>query len=79
MSARFIINFTLGLHLISAWGGAAAGGYEAYNNSYTRYFSKSSDDFYTASARGLVRGAYYPYNTITRVPQILISEKPPWV
>ena len=94
MSVKYIFNFAITLHLISAWGGAVIGGYETYTNRKEcsqvwgscpvnqnvgpRYFSASGDDLYSGSARGLIRGVYYPYKTLTHVPQIWLDEKPPW-
>jgi hypothetical protein len=79
MAARFGVNFVLGLHLVSAWGGAGIGGYESYAQHNPRYFSEPKDDLHTASARGLIRGVYYPYKTITHIPKVWVGEKPPWV
>jgi len=70
MSARLVI----GLHLLSAWGCAGIGGYETCTNITPRLFSEPKDDFYTASARGLVRGVVYPYRTISSIPLVLSEE-----
>ena len=77
MTTRFVINSILGLHFLSAWAGSAIGGYESYTQDNPRYFSEPEDDLYTASARGLIRGIYYPYKTLTRLPEVWMNEKPP--
>jgi hypothetical protein len=69
--SKFIVNFTIGLHLASAWGCSGLGAYEVYTNRPIRYFSASGDDINTASARGLIHGACYPYNTVSNVPKLL--------
>ena len=74
--SRFLFNFGVGVHLFAAWGCAAVGGYEAYTNSETRHFSKRNDDLFDASARGLVRGLYYPYKTCTHIPKVWDDENP---
>ena len=62
---------------MSAWGGALIGGYESYNH-IPQYFALRGDDMYSGSARGLIRGTFYPYHTIIRVPKVWLEEKPPW-
>ncbi|KKL53702.1 hypothetical protein LCGC14_2272810 [marine sediment metagenome] len=79
MSGRFLVNFTLGIHLVSAWGGAALGSYEVCTQRSHRYFSETNDELYTGSARGLVRGGYYPYKTLRHLPKVWEKEKPPWM
>jgi len=77
MFFQTLFRFTIGLHLLSVWTGAIIGSYENYH--YTpKYFAEYGDDFYTASARGFVRGLYYPYNTLLHVPKVWVTEKPPW-
>lgn len=76
--SKFLINFTIGLHLTAAWGGAAVGSYEVHQRVNPRYFSEYKDDLYTGAARGFIRGVYYPYNTITHLPKVWMNEKPPW-
>jgi hypothetical protein len=68
-----IINFTIKLHFILGWSGAAMGSYEHTMNK-NRLFSNTNDSFYDASARGLIRGLLYPYNTCKSIPNILKSE-----
>jgi hypothetical protein len=75
---KLLLKFTVGLHLLSVWSGAIIGGYEQYTFS-PKYFSTYGDDLYTASARGFIRGAYYPYNTLLHVPKVWLEEKPTWL
>lgn len=77
MVLQALLRFTVGLHLLTVWSGAAIGGYEQYH-ARPRFFSEYGDDFYTASARGFIRGAYFPYNTLLHVPKVWLDEKPPW-
>ncbi len=76
MSGRFFINSILGLHLVSASGGAMLGGWDTQHN--PRYFLENKDDLYTESARGFIRGVYYPYNTLRCVPKVWSQETHPW-
>ncbi len=79
MSLKFIGKFVLGLHLLTGWGGAALGGYETTSTQpLQRYFSRIEDGLYTASARGMIKGLYYPYRTLTQIPQVWRDERSPW-
>lgn len=81
MSVKFISNFVISLHLISMSIGSIVGSYEVHQKVIEKdcYCSKNNDTIYIGSARGAIRGLYYPFNVIKHVPIIWNDEKPKWL
>lgn len=60
--------------------GSILGSYEVQQKilDKDRYCSKYNDTIYIGSARGAIRGLYYPFNVITHIPKVWNDEKPFW-
>lgn len=64
---------------MTAWGGSTIASAEILSGGRLAHnFSNSEDTLYTGSARGLVRGLYYPYNVLSNIPKVWDTEKHPW-